>query len=822
MRAFLSMAHRVAPSWVREVLWAVWLVLLGMLVINWHRLALVPSGMNPAHGVTLASAWLVLLALAAWWVARLQRSLLPLLGLAIAGVLAVPPDLWSLGAAAGLCLGLACRRPSLAWTGFALLALGSLWGAYERIFGPLSAETSSTLAQTAPAEAGFFLLHLVTPGWLVNQLALGVTLALAIRATPPQERTSGPTPRSTLLLLLLALPAASPGLLQRAMAMRDGLEHHRQHVETVEEATPPAARIAGSPALDVIWVIGESQARPFWQLYGYPRETTPELAAFRDELVVMTDAVSPHSYTVQSLMEAAYRRRLEPDGGAVSLLALLRSAGVQVQWHTAQEHFGPWASPIVRWASGANSWQQHGSHLRIGLGRRGEHPDRLAQSALLQELAQSADGHRLLVHHMFAAHDPYCAHAPPKPLADWRDGLRATAWFGRSPPLREALHCYEGAVRFTDAMLARYARVLRDRSRPGVLVFLPDHGEDPAGGTGHNADRPSLWHLEIPVVLYANAAAREALGPVWSGLAAHAAQPFLGSWVYELMLELFGVAAPELVLRSPPRAADTFRAPARVVYPQGRRWDYDDASKAIDLLSATRNALARRPAADRERPPLYAHRVNTVLKAMQAMRDFDGIEFDIVFDPGSRELLVNHPPMPVSGLRVSELLEATSSRPGLRLWLDFKNPEQSPDLAVRALRELDAHWRIRDRTVLEVPANTPEAIKAGLSRDGWAVSLYLPESFAACAAGTDAVQAACAQRAKDWVAEARRVGLTAFSFDDALRPAVQRHLRPLAPERLYLSWKLSLRADDSRVVDAAADLAPLDALIVSFPSPFSP
>lgn len=440
--------------------------------------------------------------------------------------------------------------------------------------------------------------------------------------------------------------------------------------------------------------------------------------------------------------------------------------------------------------------------------------------ALLRDLDGITAGNNLLVHHMYAAHDPYCAHVPDVAPLDWREGLRPEAWFGQATNRVKALRCYENSVRFTDETLAGYVKTLRGRTRPSVLLFVPDHGEDPVSGTGHNADRPSLLHLEIPVVLYANASARSAMGDEWMHLAYNARQPFLGSWVYELILELMGVGAPELALQTPPRMSDNFRAPERLIYPQGRRWNYDDNETAIDLLSATRNALARKPVAGRSRPPIFAHRVNTLLKAREAMLHFDGIEFDLLLDEESDRLLVNHPPMPVSGLLVDELLHATASRPLLKLWFDFKNPAQSPQRALRLLHDLDKTWKIRDRTVLELPAETPEAVKALYTSHGWAVSLYLPDSFALCS-GTMHHES-CARLAAGWAGEAHRAGLKAFSFDDALRPAVERYLRPLAPRHRYLSWKLSLHANSSDLTERAADLAPLDALIVSVPSSFNP
>lgn len=796
--------------------WAGWCVVLGGLAVNWHRLALLPPTMNPVQHERLVAAWLVALALTTFLATRRRPALAPASAAALAGTSSLPPDLWPLGAAIGLCLAGWAHRPWLLASGFAAQAGIAFAGAYERIYGVVSAESSSTLFQTAPAEAGHYLLHLLTPGWIVNQAAYAATLLAAARFQhrPLTAGTGGAA------ILTLALLAASPGLLERGLALRQGAQRHAEHLRTVVEATPPAARRAQHAELDVVWVIGESQSRWLWQLYGYPRPTTPGLQARRLELVLLGDAVSPHSYTVQSMLQTGYRARVGADGSQVSLLHLLRSAGIRVEWHSAQETFGPWASPIAEFAAGADTTSFYGSHLRWqprGSPSPERHPDRLAQQALLRSLNAPAAGPRVLVHHMFAAHDPYCAHRPAQPMPD--PAATPAAWFGAAANRWPALACYEGAVRFSDEVLSRYLESLAGRQRPAILVFVPDHGEAPEDGSGHNADRPSPRHLEIPAVVYFNEAARTVRAPSWQWLRQHADLPFLGSWTYELLLELTGVEAPELRLLSPPRLAPTFRAPPRVIYPHGRRWTYDGDGPALDLLTGTRQALARLPGAGRTRPPIYAHRVNTVLKGMEAARYFDGVEIDIV--AGAGQILVNHPPMPASGLTLDELLQALAIRPGLKLWLDFKNPGISTAETLEALAQLDGRWNLRGRTVLELPADTPEAVFAAYAAAGWSTSLYLPDDFASCGAAS-ASGDACDGRAQAWLAMARRTGIGAFSFDDALRAAVDRHLRPGAGSLRLLSWKLSLRSDDPALADAAADLAPLDALIVSFHSTFSP
>jgi len=829
--------RHLARAQAAPLAWALWAVVCAALVMNWHRAALSPADMNPMQVQRLAGLWLVVLAVAAWWSERRHGGSAGWIALGMASATILPADLWPLGAATAVSAALLIRggtRGSRLSGGLlvALLAAMSLLGAYERIFGRVTAESLSTVFQTSPSEAGHYLAHLVTPGWVINQAVWILSLVLiSLRGSSPD----GAGRREEVLplaVVALAALAAAPGLLERALALKQGLAAHAQHLTTVTALADLPLRTAARTDLDVIWVIGESQSRWPWGLYGYPRQTTPQLVARKDDLVVMRDAVAPHSYTVHVLLETVYRRlRSDPGlaGGNVALIDLLRSAGVSVHWHSAQERFGPWATPVAAVAARAQTVEFFGSHLRLRptLSAATEHPDRLAQEALLARLATAPDrlGPNLLVHHMYAAHDPYCVHVPSDGAIS-APGVAgaAAAWFGAAPDLSASLRCYEQAVRFTDDLVAQYIDAAGPRTRPTIVLFVPDHGEAPEDGSGHNADRPSARHLEIPVFAYFNPAARQSYPTHWENLRRNAQAPFLGSWTFELLLDLFGVAAPDVELLAPSPAASPYRPPARIIYPKGRRWNYDALLEAtpLDLLSATRKALARQPSDGRSRPPLFAHRVNTVLKGLEAARYFDGVEVDVVLDAASGAFVVNHPPMPMTGLTLDDLLGALSFRPDLRLWLDFKNPQEATaERAVALLEVLDARHAIKGRALLEVPADVPEALVAVYARAGWQTSIYLPEDFSECAAGGGGEEN-CRQRAGALLAKARGAGAWAISFDDAQRTIVNRHVRPRAEGLRLLSWKLSLRSDNPQLAELTADLNPIDALIVVFPSPFSP
>jgi heptose-I-phosphate ethanolaminephosphotransferase len=94
----------------------------------------------------------------------------------------------------------------------------------------------------------------------------------------------------------------------------------------------PVEQLGGRPRLYVI-VIGESLARHHMHLYGYPRDTTPELdkLAAAGELLVFRHAVTSHALTVPAML-AALRF---PDGRGhdqQTVFDVFNGAGFRTYW----------------------------------------------------------------------------------------------------------------------------------------------------------------------------------------------------------------------------------------------------------------------------------------------------------------------------------------------------------------------------------------------------------------------------------------------------------------------------------------------------------
>tara|TARA_B110001450_G_C17655610_1_gene495092 strand:- start:25 stop:1101 length:1077 start_codon:yes stop_codon:yes gene_type:complete len=91
-----------------------------------------------------------------------------------------------------------------------------------------------------------------------------------------------------------------------------------------------------------ILVIGESTAKSHMQLYGYPRNTTPNLSEIKDELTIYNDVISPHANTIESLEKCLTLLNHESKEKEIrgTIVQLFNKAGFETYWISNQMPMG--------------------------------------------------------------------------------------------------------------------------------------------------------------------------------------------------------------------------------------------------------------------------------------------------------------------------------------------------------------------------------------------------------------------------------------------------------------------------------------------------
>ncbi len=312
-----------------------------------------------------------------------------------------------------------------------------------------------------------------------------------------------------------------------------------------EDAQPGPRMAARSKPLLVVMVVGETARAANWQLNGYAKATTPELARLGTPPVInFKDVTSCGTNTETSLpcMFAPIGRRDYEESrirGSQSLLHVLNRAGVGVLWRDNQSG-----------CKGVCEGLPQEEVLQLnppGLCADGRCLDEALLMGLDERLKAAAakPGTQLLVLHQLGNHGPsYFRRFPPAfkrftPQCE-HDDLRKCS-------TEEIVNAYDNALLYTDHVLARLIQQLQAAQGQvdSVVLYVSDHGES----LGENnlflhglpyAIAPDL-QKRVPMVMWFSAGAAASTGVDTACLQRRAAQSAAHDHLFHTLLGLTDV-----------------------------------------------------------------------------------------------------------------------------------------------------------------------------------------------------------------------------------------------------------------------------------------
>lgn len=497
--------------------------------------------------VRLNLAWAALLGLLAWCSGSAHEGLRGLQVL----MLALPGWIW---------LRWPVQQPGWRWLRALLVTplllmfvLDAAVRAYLRAsYGALpdSALVLSAAANTTPRESLEYLqarLPQLWPVLLAGTLALATTLALVgwmQRQVQPLGR-----PARGLLLVLLALccvgyaskpwrrhhPAAFwPRWVETVAQLRSSWsDQAAQREQLLAQARQLQPRFLGQGPSTVVLVLTDSVNRDNMSLYGYARDTTPQLRALAQEeaqrLLVLRHAWSAEAATVPAL--AGLFGLGESRAPTQHLLALARQAGYRVWWMSNHDDIA--------------IDQQH-AQLADQVEMINREPGRSASSLdselldCLEEALLDPQPRKLIVLHLLGTHPHYHQRVPQDfhPFDAGGDTVeRQLESQGRPRWLREQRQIYDGAMRYHDGVVAQTLRLTR-RHAPstghGAWMYVSDHGQEVGHAANHAGHSPSTEAgYRIPALLWRTQ----------PGFAPEAAsRPFRVDWTAWTLAELLQIS----------------------------------------------------------------------------------------------------------------------------------------------------------------------------------------------------------------------------------------------------------------------------------------
>jgi lipid A ethanolaminephosphotransferase len=311
------------------------------------------------------------------------------------------------------------------------------------------------------------------------------------------------------------------------------------------DATPGPTWSARTRPLVVVLVVGETARAANWQLNGYERPTTPELA--RLPVINFSDVSSCGTNTETSLpcMFAPVGRRDYDEArirGSESLLHLLVHAGATVHWRDNQSGCKGVCAGLpedkvvsLNPAGLCSDGRCLDEGLLVGLN------ERLAAARTVNGRAAT----QLLVLHQLGSHGPaYFRRYPPAfahftPACENDDLQKCTR--------EEIVNAYDNSLRYTDHVLGSLIATLQrnEADVDSALIYVSDHGESLGERNLYLHGLP--WFIapkeqkQVPMVMWLSSGLAGANGVDAACLRRRAAEPASHDHLFHTVLGLLDV-----------------------------------------------------------------------------------------------------------------------------------------------------------------------------------------------------------------------------------------------------------------------------------------
>jgi heptose-I-phosphate ethanolaminephosphotransferase len=274
-------------------------------------------------------------------------------------------------------------------------------------------------------------------------------------------------------------------------------------------ALPPLANLkdaSGNAPRTLVLVIGESTQRGRMSLYGYNRQTTPELDELHKtdpQMTVFNNVVTSRPYTIEILQQAlTFADEKDPDLYLTkpSLMNLMKQAGYKTFWITNQQTMTE-RNTMLTVFSRQTDKQYYMNQQRTQSARE---YDTNVLAPFKDVLADPAPKKFIIVH-LLGTHIRYDFRYPE----NWGkfDGKTDDLPAGLSKDQQEAYNSYDNANLFNDHVVSTLIKDYKASDPNGFLLYFSDHGEEvydtpPHQTQGRNESNPTRHMYTIPFIVW--------------------------------------------------------------------------------------------------------------------------------------------------------------------------------------------------------------------------------------------------------------------------------------------------------------------------------
>jgi len=549
-------------------------------------------------------------------------------------------------------------------------------------------------------------------------------------------------------------------------------------------------------------VIGESLNKHQMQLYGYLRATTPDLSERykKGKVIRFDNAYSNHTRTMPvlslSLTEANQFNGKEYFSSP-SIVDIAKAAGFKTHWVTNQLLYGIWDNLVSIIAHSTDHLVS--LNKNIGTSLKTQKYDEESIRFVREILGHSDnENNKIIFVHLMGSHWHYCSRFTNE--FSKFNGPLSKADFGRladNEDLAEWINCYDNSVLYNDHVVAGLLELLREREGVAGFIYFADHGEEIMELKGHDPEIFTFAMTQIPLIAWFSDEYQTRYKTKIDALESHRENLFPNDLIYDTLIGLMGIEANRYNKMYDLSNKLYSLKPDELFTLHGKR-KYIDRDNYHYLQWRNNRKLKARRLLSRILPA----DINTMGKFKEAQFDgYDSFELDLIYrkDQGGY-LEVGVDEKSGLGTTLIDFLKIAPHSEGQKIWLNIKNIHSDNISGLtRHLLQMDKKYHLKKRVLIE--SETTDVSFSKLSKAGFNTACKL--------SGTSLQKILDAGNAKDREKKAlelsrqiRRQKVQAISFDRALLPFVENHLKKHLDARIVFHIRdLSLSLKDENFMN---------------------
>ncbi len=244
-------------------------------------------------------------------------------------------------------------------------------------------------------------------------------------------------------------------------------------------------------------IIGESTTRNNMGIYGYYRDTNPNLNKVKNELHLFQNVISPHIQTILSLDKVLSMADYQhPENNKLgTVLQLANQAGFETYWLSNQKPIGAYESMVSLYAKASKN--------RFYVSNIYEDANKYDEILLpkLKETINKKASKKMIFLHLEGCHISYHKKYPES--FNFFTDTPKTKF--NSAKAHQTINEYDNAVRYNDFVVSEVIDLVKKANKNSYVMYFSDHGEEvfkEYDYFGHHESIGSNAMFEIPFMVW--------------------------------------------------------------------------------------------------------------------------------------------------------------------------------------------------------------------------------------------------------------------------------------------------------------------------------